>query len=424
MKSRLRYIDLFAGIGGFHIALDRLGHTCVFASEIKESLAKLYEQNFGIRPNRDITKIPIEDIPSHDILCAGFPCQPFSKAGSQKGLFDERNGSLFDRIVDILDYHRPKFFILENVRNLEKHNKGETWAYIQYRLKNELNYNIEKNVLSPHNFGIPQHRERFFIVGCRDGINHFHWPKSSISQNSIYNYLDKDPIDGIKLEPDKIYVLDLWQEFLDRLPKSAKIPSWPIWSMEFGATYTYESTTPFASSTRKIGYSNGCYGIPLKGMSREEKFANLPSYARTMELDFPRWKKNYIRNNRDFYNQYRRHIDPVVKKIRELNVPSWQKLEWNVQGGERIIRNYIIQFRGSGIRIKKTDFFPSLVTVTTQIPIIGREERYITPREGARLQSIDDIDLPDNVGSCFSALGNAVNVTIIEEIAKRLVYDE
>lgn len=114
-SNKLKYIDLFAGIGGFHIALENLGFECVFASELKESLADLYEINFGIRPNRDITKIAVEDIPVHDILCAGFPCQPFSKAGSQKGLEDERNGSLFDKIVEILDYHKPKYFILENV---------------------------------------------------------------------------------------------------------------------------------------------------------------------------------------------------------------------------------------------------------------------------------------------------------------------
>ena len=123
----LKFIDLFAGIGGFHLALTSLNHECVFASELKLSLAKLYEENFGIKPNRDINKINISDIPKHDILCAGFPCQPFSKAGSQKGLDDEKNGSLFDKIVEILKFHEPDYLILENVRNLENHNKSKTW---------------------------------------------------------------------------------------------------------------------------------------------------------------------------------------------------------------------------------------------------------------------------------------------------------
>jgi DNA (cytosine-5)-methyltransferase 1 len=108
----MRYIDLFAGLGGFHIALGKLGHQCVFASEIKENLIQLYESNFSIKPAGDIRAIKSKDIPAHDVLCAGFPCQPFSKAGLQKGLDDESNGDLFMQIVRILKYHKPSYFIL------------------------------------------------------------------------------------------------------------------------------------------------------------------------------------------------------------------------------------------------------------------------------------------------------------------------
>lgn len=416
----LRFIDLFAGLGGFHLALEDLGHTCVFASELKENLASLYKENYGLKPNRDITKISVEKIPNHDILCAGFPCQPFSKAGQQKGLEDERNGSLFDTIVSILDYHKPSYFILENVRNLESHNDGKTWEYIEEQLSVQLGYSIDKKVLSPHNFGIPQHRERFFIVGSKHGLGGFDWPETINDQTSIYNYLDDAPTNATNLEPEKSNVLDLWQEFLDRLPKDAKLPSWPIWSMEFGATYPFEEITPSASTSIKLGRSKGNFGTSLLGMSRDEKFQNLPSYARTEENKFPGWKKHYIRSNRAFYEEHKKRIEPVVRKIQDLGIASWQKFEWNVQGGERNVRNYIIQFRGSGVRLKRTDYFPSLVCVSTQIPILGWEGRYITPTEGARIQSMEGIKLPENLGTCFGALGNAVNADIIKMIAQGL----
>ncbi len=420
----MKFIDLFAGLGGFHTALDKLGHECVFASEKKEDLAKLYEQNFNIKVNRDITKIDIDKIPEFDILCAGFPCQPFSKAGSQKGLSDVRNGSLFDRISNILEVHEPEYFILENVRNLENHDNGETWKYIQHQLESKLKYSIDYHIYSPHYFGIPQHRERFFIVGSKKGLGHFNWPKPLNTKTSIFEYLDKNPQNPTKLEPEKVYVLELWQEFLDRLPKTAKMPSWPIWSMEFGATYPFEEITPFKSSSKRLGMCKGNFGIALSGMTREQKFNNLPNYARTEEDKFPSWKKHYIRSNREFYIKYKSYIEPVVKKIQELGVPSWQKFEWNIQGGERNVNNYIIQFRGSGVRLKRTEFFPSLVTVSTQIPILGWEQRYITPREGARIQSMNGIKLPENVGSCFAALGNAVNVEIVKLIAKELINNK
>ncbi len=418
----MKFIDLFAGLGGFHIALSEIGHECVFASEIKESLAILYETNFGIKPNRDIRSIKAEEIPPHDILCAGFPCQPFSKAGRQKGLEDKDNGNLFDEIVRILKYHKPTYFILENVQHLAKHDNEETYAYMSSILQEKLKYSIKGEVLSPHEFDIPQHRQRLFIVGCKTGLDHFKWPEKKPLSKSINAFLNNNCDKTLHLEDEKVNCLDIWQEFLDRIPKNDKLPSFPIWAMEFGATYPFEDRTPFASSDQLLGRSHGNFGMPLKGMSRAEKLLNLPGYARVKTKKFPQWKKNYIRSNRDFYERYKKMLKPVVKKIEELEVPSWQKFEWNIQGGERIVRNYIIQFRGSGIRLKKIDFFPSLVCVSTQIPIIGWEERYITKWEGARLQGMDCLkNLPENNGTAFDALGNAVNTKIVELIAQQLI---
>ncbi|MEP5339661.1 MAG: DNA (cytosine-5-)-methyltransferase [Algibacter sp.] len=430
IKDKLKFIDLFAGLGGFHVALEKLGHECVFASEKKEHLAKLYEKNFNILVNRDITKIEVEKIPPFNVLCAGFPCQPFSKAGDQLGLHDKKNGNLFDKLVDIIDYHKPEYFILENVRNLESHDNFNTWRYIKNKLENVLGYSIDKKILSPHNLGIPQHRERIFIVGKRTNLDHFTWPEERNSTESIFDFLDKTPSDATKLEKEKINVVKLWQEFINTIPKDDKLPSFPIWAMEFGATYPFEDEIPFRSSNQLLGRRKGSFGIPLRGMSFNDKLERLPNYAKKNQLDketdkqipFPNWKKHYIRSNRAFYLQYENELKPIVEKIRDLGVSSWQKFEWNVQGGERDLSKYIIQFRGSGVRIKKTDFFPSLVTVSTQIPIIGWENRYITPSEGARIQSLNGIKLPENLGSCFGALGNAVNAHVVELIAEKLIH--
>jgi len=416
----MKFIDLFAGLGGFHIGLGRLGHECVFSSEIKESLALLYEKNFGIRPHRDITKARAADIPAHDILCAGFPCQPFSKAGMQKGLQDENNGGLFSEIVRILDYHNPKYFILENVQNLAKHDNQETYKVMAKSLT-KLGYEIQGAILSPHEYGIPQHRQRLFIVGAKNGLQHFSWPEKTSLNQTVHSFLNSAG-GSIPLEKEKIKCLDIWQELIDRLPQNAKLPSFPIWAMEFGATYPFEDSTPFSSSSRMLGKLNGSFGISLAGMKREEKLLNLPSYARSEQKQFPTWKKHFIRSNRAFYEMHKARIKPAVRKLKELEVPSWQKFEWNVQGGDRNVRSYIIQFRGSGIRLKRPDFFPSLVCVSTQIPIIGWEERYITKQEGAKLQSMETLkELPETNAGTFDALGNAVNAKIVELIAQQLI---
>ena len=139
----MKFIDLFAGLGGFHVAMEQLGHECVFACEIIEGLANLYEENFGIKPARDIRQIDVQDIPKFDILCAGFPCQPFSKAGKQAGMRDKIRGTLFDEIAKIIEYHRPKYFILENVPFIRNHDNELTWNYMVDKLQNQLGYHID-----------------------------------------------------------------------------------------------------------------------------------------------------------------------------------------------------------------------------------------------------------------------------------------
>lgn len=151
----MKFIDLFAGIGGFHKALHELGHECVFASELDPVLRETYKLNWGrdINIHGDIRKIVKDNpelIPEHDILCAGFPCQPFSKAGKQLGREDER-GTLFDEIVKILEARTPKFFILENVRFIAKHNNEETWKAMKADFE-RLGYDVDHRDYSPHDF--------------------------------------------------------------------------------------------------------------------------------------------------------------------------------------------------------------------------------------------------------------------------------
>lgn len=180
-KFDFNFIDLFAGIGGFHLALHSLGATCVFASEKDEFARQTYQHNFDTQNfefNDDIRKISPENVPEHDILCAGFPCQPFSQAGLKKGFADgedSERGNLFFCILDIIEAKRPKAFILENVRHLVNHNDGKTFQIILALLKN-AGYTVYYQVLKASDYNIPQHRPRVFIVGFRN-VEHFRLPE-------------------------------------------------------------------------------------------------------------------------------------------------------------------------------------------------------------------------------------------------------
>lgn len=417
----MKFIDLFAGLGGFHRGLVDLGHDCVFASEINLELRELYKLNFNIEAEGDIRKIKEQDIPSHDILCAGFPCQPFSKAGSQEGLDDLDRGNLFYDIGRILKYHKPSYFILENVPNIISHDEGRTWGIIQHILEDKLGYVCDFKKLSPHEFGIPQIRERVFIVGSRRGLSKFDWPLGFTDESlDIRNILDSNTKTK-KIPTRELECLFLWQEFLERIPMSTKLPSFPIWSMEFGATYPFEDIIPINCSSKRLNNYLGQFGESLYGMSRQSQIERIPKYSRHKEKSnrFPKWKQNFIRQNREFYENHKNALDPLIPKLAKLP-SSWQKFEWNCQGEERDLFNLIIQFRASGIRVKKTNFSPALVSsTTTQVPIIGWERRYLTAKEAARLQSLEDLILPEN-GKAFKALGNAVNATLVRLVAEKL----
>lgn len=170
----MKYIDLFSGIGGFHIAMENNGFDCVFACEINKHARQTYKSNFNKKYDldnemffaTDITKINEKDIPDFDILCAGFPCQAFSKAGHKKG-FDDTRGTLFFDVARILKEKNPKYFILENVANLLKHDEGRTFQVISETLT-QLGYSFEYKILKTSSYGLPQNRPRIYIVGFKE----------------------------------------------------------------------------------------------------------------------------------------------------------------------------------------------------------------------------------------------------------------
>lgn len=402
--ERFTYIDLFCGIGGFHQAMSHFGGKCVFACDIDEDCRKVYEENYGLKPHGDITQIDERDIPEHDVLCAGFPCQSFSKAGHRLGFEDKTRGTLFFDIARIVSFRKPKFIILENVRNLASHDKGKTWETIRETLTS-LGYvvNQEPTIFSPHYMGIPQHRERVYILCVRkdsdvEGLNQKEIEavvnsfKETISENRLKKESQKilqrdeeiENLNDYKLSTDVEDLLNLWNEFVGNvrwIDNNAEeiLPSFPIWS-EF-----------------------------LRVRNEDDD---------TTLVDFPDWKKRIVEKNFRLYESNRAFIDEwlVRAKRNPLFFGAKAKLEW--QAGQKSdelpsIWANMIQFRPSGIRVKKGTYYPALVAMN-QTSIVGPRKRKLTPRECARLQSFpDEFILDKNDSRAYKQLGNSVNVDVV-----------
>jgi len=195
LPSELKYIDLFCGIGGFRLAAEQVcsersvSPACVFSSDIDPDAQEAYEANFGERPHGDITKIHERDVPDHDILFGGFPCQAFSICGDQRG-FEDTRGTLFFDIARILREKCPSAFVLENVKQLRSHNQGHTLYRIMETLRN-IGYHADYRILNALDFGVPQKRERIFIVGFREPRTHV-WPKGGVPMKPLSEVLEED----------------------------------------------------------------------------------------------------------------------------------------------------------------------------------------------------------------------------------------
>lgn len=391
MKS-FRFIDLFCGIGGFHQAMTALGGKCVYACDIDEDCRKTYFDNYGMYPDSDITKVDPSTIPPFEVLCAGFPCQAFSKAGKRLGFSDETKGTLFFDIERILSFCKPQYALLENVRNLASHDHGNTWKTIHEHLTN-VGYDVlpKPVIFSPHYLGIPQHRERVFIMCIRkdiDSIPEFVFDAKKAPKCSIDNILQDDSeiegIEKLQLSDEKVQLLDLWNEFIQGI-KCRKLPGFPIWSEYL------------------------CELNPLEDLKK-----------------YPRWKENFIRKNNELYLDNKEFIDDWLARAKSnpLFFGAKAKLEWQAgQPQNPNIWDHIIQFRPSGIRVKPGTYFPALVAIT-QTSIIGSRKRELSIRECARLQSFPDGFKPDSIDAqAYKQFGNAVNVELVKLFAKYMFGD-
>ena len=428
----LKFIDLFCGIGGFHQALTSFGAQCVLACDIDAKCREVYKDNYGLEPKEDVTKLVSAEIPDFDVLCGGFPCQAFSHAGKQDG-FEDTRGTLFRDICRILREKRPKYFLLENVKNLKGHNKGDTWKTI-YKCLTESGYTTYETpiVLSPHQLGVPQHRERVMILGWRNdvlppgGLPVI--PKVSPPVNvNIQSVLmdDADIPDGTALTPTDIEVLTLWETFVQYFKtKGIKLPTFPMWSNDWDTTYdlTEEILAGKAEAESEAEDTEDAEDAEDTEETEEEGAEDTP---KVKNYKIPEWKQKFIRQNREFYVTHKVFLEPWLLNARTCSafVGAKRKLEW--QAGKfqtnDSIWNLLFQFRPSGIRVKRANYSPALVAMS-QIVYVGQKKRKLCPREVARLQSFpDSFKLPTSAGTAYKQFGNSVNVEVIKYATRVLL---
>jgi DNA (cytosine-5)-methyltransferase 1 len=419
-----RFIDLFAGVGGFHAALKAYGGECVYAVEIDKAAAAVYRRNWGHDPLGDIVKDANDDVmnvPAHEVLVAGFPCQPFSKSGAQRGM-DETRGTLYYNILRIIQERKPKVVLLENVRNLAGPRHLHEWQVIIETLRDE-GYRVSEtpaifspHLLPPERGGRPQVRERVFITATHnptglggdlptypvaspsDVIDGWR-PKTEWHLEDILD--DAHNIPGCDLSTSERLWIDAWDEWVQlwfEATGGRRPPGFPIWA---------DAWTDYKRVVKAFG------GVP-------------PDFRDLMEADpeLPQWKAGHLAKNYALYAEHRAWIDVWAKKWRVYSdgfPASRRKLEWQAQDTSRLWDTFM-HFRPSGIRAKATTYVPALVAIT-QTSIVGPRQRRLSPRETARLQGLPDwYDFGDQRPSAtYKQMGNGVNVGAVWHVLREHV---
>ncbi len=380
---KFKFIDLFAGIGGFHIAAKKSNYEmeCVLACEIDDSARRTYLDNF---PNtnmvEDVNDIDTSTMPDFDVLFAGFPCQSFSNAGRKRGFKDPKNGNLFFQICIIADAKKPKFMLLENVKGILSNDNGETIKTINNYI-HRLGYVTTKTnmLINSKDVGCLQNRERvYFLCVRKDLVEKKYLPEPELK--NVKNRLNVKPDKIIPVDEELNKVIDAWGDFIKNIkrPEGRTLPV--IWIDEM--------------------------------MEPKDKDFN----------KFPNWKKKYINDMKLIYKENKDFIDDWYVKN---NVKCWsvrnKKLEWQVGKDEYDINNSMLQLRQSGLRFSKLDSFPALVAMV-QIPINVKERRFYSLKEMAKIQTFPaNYKFTSNYNKSLKQLGNSVTVEVIVQLINYLI---
>lgn len=439
-RPAFTFVDLFAGVGGFHAALKAYGGECVYAVEIDERAARVYEANWGHAALGDITKdadhdLGIMNVPEHDVLCAGFPCQPFSKSGAQRGM-DEARGTLFFNIASIIKAHHPRIVLLENVRNLIGPRHEHEWDVIIETLRDE-GYHVSDratvfspHLLPPHLGGTPQVRERVFITATlapekvaqdeafggpapvaamtdrfprEPGSSEVFDPKRDWHLEDLLD--DSHNVPGCNLTDAEVRWIDAWDEFVKIMREmmgDRPLPGHPIWA---------DAWLDFPE-IRNIRWDASTITIPDE--------VTKP----TVDSSLPAWKQSHLRKN---YDLFARHFQAIIPWAHYWGVytdqfpASRRKLEWQAQE-TKSLWDTVMHLRPSGIRAKKPTYLPALVAIT-QTSIVGPRGRRLSPRETARLQGLpDSFVFPAQAPSAtYKQMGNGVTVGAVWHVFREHV---